>query len=117
MRALVRLLDFRFSDSLSTSVSVVDKEISGNFLYVGSIVNTSDKFVSFLYGGIAICDILMALGQLLASITSILVFLGHVNPKVLYYSIYGYMAIALTGKLSKSRHEPTYLSLKSILLV
>ena len=68
----------------------------------GLIVKTSDKFVSFLYGGIVICDVLMALGQLLVSITSILVFLGHVSHKVLYCSFYGYMVLALPGKLPKS---------------
>ena len=55
------------------------------------------KFVPCLFMGIALSDILAAQGQLVLSVLSILVYNGMVGERVLYRSLYYYMATALPG--------------------
>jgi hypothetical protein len=55
------------------------------------------KLVACLFMGIAIADILKAQGELVLSLTSILVYKGVVKKAVLYKSLYYYMVTALPG--------------------
>ena len=55
------------------------------------------KLTSLLFMGIAISDILTAQGQLVVSVTSILVNNGLAEENVLYKSLYYYMSTALPG--------------------
>ena len=55
------------------------------------------KFVSSMFMGIALADVLKAQGQLVLTVISLLVFTGYVDIMVLYNSIFFYMLTALPG--------------------
>jgi hypothetical protein len=55
------------------------------------------KFVSSLFMGIALADILKAQGELVLSITSLLAYAGYFEVSVLYKTLFYYMMTALPG--------------------
>ena len=55
------------------------------------------KFVSSMFMGIALADVLKAQGQLVLTAISLLVFTGYVDIMVLYNSLFFYMLTALPG--------------------
>ena len=55
------------------------------------------RFVSGLLMGIALFDILKAQGEIVLSVTSILVYAGYFKIDILYKSLYHYMMTALPG--------------------
>ena len=55
------------------------------------------KFVSSLFMGIALADILKAQGDLILSVISILDYSAHLGNSILYKSLFYYMITALPG--------------------
>ena len=68
------------------------------------------SFISSLFMGIALADILTAVGQLVISVISILVYTNMIDRQVLYKSFYFFIFIALPG-YSSSKFLSTFLAI------